>query len=213
MELYLSDDNAFLTVIAIGDGTGGMGVIESVSNVGEVGTTPGLHVMAENTFTLGTVNQLVTLNFENSDNVTYLLVEGFSGDLDLDLDTDDDCVLDSTPWTRVHDVVASIVEVSDPLDTGPERTVSTRAAPISWAPTPVASHPRICSAAPAGVCPEPGSWASTIPPSAATTRAASPPATERVKVRESGPFGASVSRVCSVLPSVWLSGSPAWAAG
>lgn len=46
-----------------------------------------------------------TLNFENSDNVTYLLVQGFSGTDGSDLDTNDDGVLDSTPWTTLVDHV------------------------------------------------------------------------------------------------------------
>jgi len=38
--------------------------------------------------------------------VTLLLVEGFSGSIDDDLDTDNDGVLDSTPWTQIVDDVA-----------------------------------------------------------------------------------------------------------
>lgn len=42
--------------------------------------------------------------FENS-SATYLLVEGFTGAAGDDLDTDDDGVLDSSPWTTLHDGV------------------------------------------------------------------------------------------------------------
>jgi hypothetical protein len=38
--------------------------------------------------------------------VTLLLVEGFTGSVGDDLDTDNDGTLDSAPWTRVVDDVA-----------------------------------------------------------------------------------------------------------
>lgn len=47
-------------------------------------------------------------DIENGSN-TYLLVRGFSGALSADLDTDNDGILDVTPWTSVVDGV-SIVE-------------------------------------------------------------------------------------------------------
>ena len=40
----------------------------------------------------------VLISFENSENVTYLLVNGFTGVLGDDLDTNDDGTLDATPW-------------------------------------------------------------------------------------------------------------------
>jgi len=46
------------------------------------------------------------LNFENSDNVTHLVVSAFTGAINDDLDTNDDGVLDVTPWTTVVDGVA-----------------------------------------------------------------------------------------------------------
>jgi hypothetical protein len=45
----------------------------------------------------------VPLVFENSDNVTHMLVSGFTGTLGQDLDTNDDGILDVTPWTSVVD--------------------------------------------------------------------------------------------------------------
>ena len=47
-------------------------------------------------------------NGENGENgtVSWLLVEGFSGALGDDLDTNDDGTFDSTPWTRIVDDVA-----------------------------------------------------------------------------------------------------------
>ena len=49
-----------------------------------------------------------TLNFENSDNVTFLLVTGFSGTDGSDIDTNNDGVLDSTPWTAIIAANASV---------------------------------------------------------------------------------------------------------
>ena len=46
-----------------------------------------------------------SLNFENDDNVTHLLVSGFTGADGMDLDTDDDGVLDVTPWGGLWDGV------------------------------------------------------------------------------------------------------------
>ena len=46
-----------------------------------------------------------------NDSMTLLLVEGFSGTVGDDIDTDDDGVLDATPWTTVRDSVSV-------LDTG-----------------------------------------------------------------------------------------------
>ncbi len=48
------------------------------------------------------------LNFEDGDNVTHLLVEGFTGELGDDLDVDDDGVLDLTPWSTIVDCLALI---------------------------------------------------------------------------------------------------------
>jgi len=45
-------------------------------------------------------------NILHNGTMTLLLVEGFSGTVDTDLDTNDDGVLDTTPWTTVVDSVA-----------------------------------------------------------------------------------------------------------
>jgi hypothetical protein len=107
-----------LTYIVIGDGTGGSGIIEeAVSLTGQTVPGSGFFVAAESTFTLGTADLTTSLNFENSDNVTHLLVEGFSGSVGDDLDTDDDCILETTPWTAVTDGVALIEEANPPTGT------------------------------------------------------------------------------------------------
>ncbi len=107
-----------LTYIVIGDGTGGSGVIEAVVDLtGSVIPADGLFVAAEATFTLGAPDLVTSLNFENSDNVTHLLVDGFIGADGDDLDLDDDCILDVTPWTAIVDGVAFIEEPNPPTST------------------------------------------------------------------------------------------------
>ncbi len=108
-----------LTYLVIGDGPGGSGQIEAVVDLmGQafVGGDP-FYLVAEDSFSLGGVSPdlIRDLNFENSDNVTHLLVEAFSGQLGDDLDADDDGVLDAAPWMRVVDAVA-LVEVGGPGD-------------------------------------------------------------------------------------------------
>ena len=107
-----------LTYVVIGDGTGGSGVIEAVVDLtGQTIPADGFFVAAEGSFTFGTADFTTTLNFENSDNTTHLLVQGFSGSNGDDLDTNDDCVLDTTPWTSVVDGVALIEEANPPAST------------------------------------------------------------------------------------------------
>ncbi len=107
-----------LTYIVIGDGTGGSGVVEGiVSLAGQSIASDGLFLVAETTLTLGTADLVVGatgLNFENTDNVTHALVRGFTGALNQDLDTNDDGVLDVTPWTEIVDSV-SLVDRVNPM--------------------------------------------------------------------------------------------------
>jgi hypothetical protein len=99
-----------LSYLVIGDGTGGSGVIESVTSLsGLTLSGDGLFLAAENSFSLGSAVDLFTsLNFENSDNVTHLLVNAFSGTKGDDLDADDDGVLDVLPWLEIVDSMALI---------------------------------------------------------------------------------------------------------
>ncbi|MDH3944105.1 MAG: ExeM/NucH family extracellular endonuclease [Anaerolineae bacterium] len=98
-----------MTYIVIGDGTGGSGVIEHVLDLtGSSIPGSGYFVAAESSFSLGTADVTASLGFENSDNVTHMLVSGFSGAKYDDLDTDDDGVLDITPWTSLVDSVALV---------------------------------------------------------------------------------------------------------
>jgi hypothetical protein len=96
------DNHAY---IVIGDGTGGSGVIESVTDLTGLSIGPsGYLTVAEATFGTGlpgaVADVTASLNFENSDNVTHLLVvfdpaNGAPVDGD-DLDADDDGVIDFT---------------------------------------------------------------------------------------------------------------------
>jgi hypothetical protein len=120
-----------MTYLVIGDGTGGSGVIEAVVDLTSQSIPgSGFFVAAESTFTLGTADLTTTLNFENSDNVTHLLVDGFVGSNGDDLDTDDDGTLDSTPWSSIVDCVG-LVETVGPGRSGPSPPLWIhRAAPI-----------------------------------------------------------------------------------
>ncbi|MEI6024004.1 MAG: hypothetical protein WCP80_05370 [Phycisphaerales bacterium] len=126
-----------LTVIILGDGSataGGVttnlksGVIECVVPLtGQVVGPTGFFVITLKTTTgtdpqdgiaLGYPGdlQVATLNMENDDNLTVMLVNGFSGLLNSDLDTDDNGTLDTTPWTSVNDSI-SIVKTVHPAPT------------------------------------------------------------------------------------------------
>ena len=99
-----------LSYIVIGDGSGGSGVVESITDLtGNSTSGSGYFVCAESSFSVTTPDLTATLGFENSDNVTHLLVRDFTGVLQEDLDTNDDGVLDITPWSEVLDAV-SLVE-------------------------------------------------------------------------------------------------------
>lgn len=97
-----------LSYIVIGDGSGGSGVIETVIDLsGQIIPEDGFFLAAESTFSLaGNVDLTTSLNFENSDNVTHLLISGLSAVYGTDLDSNDDGILDSTPWTGILDGVA-----------------------------------------------------------------------------------------------------------
>ncbi len=107
-----------LTYLVIGDGTDGSGVIEGVIDLGGAAIPASDYfVAAESTFTLGTADLVTNLNFENSDNVTHLLVQGFTGSNGDDLDTDDDGILDVEPWAALIDLIALVEEENPPAST------------------------------------------------------------------------------------------------
>ncbi|MDE0960873.1 MAG: hypothetical protein OSB09_08840, partial [Planctomycetota bacterium] len=105
-----------LSYIVIGDGTGGSGTIESVTDLtGQAMGGSGFWVAGESSMTLATPDMVTTLGFENSDNTTHLLVRDFTGASGDDLDTDDDGVLDVEPWSEVVDGVALLENEIDPV--------------------------------------------------------------------------------------------------
>jgi hypothetical protein len=125
-----------LTYVVIGDGAAGTsGVIECVVDLtAQVIPADGFFVASEGTFDtakFGFVADLVLsgngLNFENSDNVTHMLVSGFTGAVNDDLDADDDGVLDTTPWASIEDWISVVEEPGggehyySPVVVGPDR--------------------------------------------------------------------------------------------
>jgi Ig-like domain-containing protein/immunoglobulin I-set domain protein len=114
-----------LSYVVIGDGAGGSGVVEAVVNLtGYTIPADGHFLAVEDMFSLACADSadLVlssagnALNFENDHNATHLLALDFSGSLGQDLDVDDDCVLDVTPWFTVVDHVALVSASSVPPD-------------------------------------------------------------------------------------------------
>jgi len=109
-----STDLSGYTFIIIGDAssTPRCGSVEAVVNIGSLSsyTIPADGYYAVNrdagAMTGYDVTGVTALNMENTDNVTFLLVQGWSGTLNMDLDTNDDGTLDSTPWTTLVDCVA-----------------------------------------------------------------------------------------------------------
>jgi hypothetical protein len=101
---------ADLTYLVIDNGTADSGVITAAVDLsGNAIPGSGFFVVAEAAFSLGTATLTADLDFENSDNVTHMLVEGFTGSVGDDLDTDDDGILnDVTPWSQLVDCVALV---------------------------------------------------------------------------------------------------------
>jgi len=113
-----------VTLIVIGDGsaTALSGVIEAVvSLAGKTIPADGHFAMSESTFTQGiaAIDYVLPganpLNFENSDNVTFMLVRNFTGADAQDLDSDDNGVFNTVvPWTEVVDTIALIKTTTVP---------------------------------------------------------------------------------------------------
>lgn len=104
-----------LSYVVIGDGPGGSGVVEALIPLDGLSIPDdGFFLAGESSFSLNQeIPDLITpLNFENGDNVTHLLVTGFSIDVALgdDLDTSDpeDGMLDTQPWESVFDAVGLV---------------------------------------------------------------------------------------------------------
>lgn len=114
------------------NGFGNSGAVETALALSGSIPPSGFFLATEETFENGpgdpfdgVIPDLVTadgLAFENSDNVTHLLVRDFTGASDDDLDTDDDGVLDIAPWSAVVDAVGLIETAPPPADSGEEWT-------------------------------------------------------------------------------------------
>ena len=114
-------DLAGYAVLAIGESNPGEnnGVIEMYAPLLEASTDAnGLAVLANGeTFTLGTADASFDFSFENNDNLTILLVYGYTGETgEQDIDTDDDGVFDITPWVEIVDCVAIINAEANGVD-------------------------------------------------------------------------------------------------
>lgn len=122
-----------LSYIVIGDGSvpAGSGVVEEITSLSlKVMPAGGLFLAAESTYTLGgTVDLTTVLDFEDDDNVTHMLVENFTGANGQDLDTNDDGILDITPWTRVLSSIAIVKDSTNP-PVGTERYYGPTVGPV-----------------------------------------------------------------------------------
>ncbi|HEX6588928.1 MAG TPA: DNA/RNA non-specific endonuclease [Longimicrobiales bacterium] len=99
-----------VTLIVLGDNSSGGGVVEEVTPLsGHAVGASGTFVIAETSFTLGTADLQTSLNFEDDQNSTFILVRNFTGSDGQDLDTDNDGVLDATPWSAVVDCVSIVI--------------------------------------------------------------------------------------------------------
>jgi hypothetical protein len=103
-----------LSYLVIGDQSSNQGYIEAVIDLsGYHIAADGFFLAAESGFSLHPDIDLITsLNFENGDNVTHLLVSGFSGSLHDDIDSDDNGVIDSLLWSSIIDSVALLDSTS-----------------------------------------------------------------------------------------------------
>jgi DNA/RNA endonuclease G (NUC1) len=98
-----------VTLLVLGDGSGGFGVIEEVESLdGFALDAAGAFVASDGDFGLGTADATLSLDFENGGNPTILLVRGFTGSNGDDLDAEDDGVLDVTPWVEVVDCLSLV---------------------------------------------------------------------------------------------------------
>ena len=99
------------TYIVIGDGAGGTGTIETAVDLASFAIqADGLFAAhkAGTTPACTGYDAEVTLSFENGDNVTHMLVTGFTGAIGDDIDVDDDGNIDNAPWSTIEDCVGLV---------------------------------------------------------------------------------------------------------
>jgi hypothetical protein len=116
-----------LTLVVIGDGGGACGTVENVIPLGAYSIQADGYFalrVSSGTPTLTGYDATVAGSFENSDDLTFLLITGSAPAVAADLDTNNDGVLDVTPWTSIVDHVA-ITEGLTPNCTTDEYNYST----------------------------------------------------------------------------------------
>jgi len=97
-----------LWFVVIGDGTAaqGSGVIEVFVNLaGKTIPSDGYLLIGESSMTAATPDIVTSLNFENGDNVTHMLLRGLTASNGADLDANDDCTLDQGAFIEIVDAV------------------------------------------------------------------------------------------------------------
>ena len=99
-----------LTYLVIGDVNNNSGHIEEAVSLGghRIPADRAFLVAGANFNLAGSRDLTRNLNFEDSDNVTHLLVRDFTGFVgqDLDLDLTGNCTLQIEPWSRIVDGIA-----------------------------------------------------------------------------------------------------------
>jgi hypothetical protein len=68
----------------------------------------GVRLSVDKAATRAVIGSGDSMNLENSDSVTYMLVRQFGGTVGMDLDPGNDGVLDAAPWTELLDAVAFV---------------------------------------------------------------------------------------------------------
>jgi hypothetical protein len=110
-----------LTYLVIGDSSANLSgnLEEAVDLSGLSIPADGYFLAAEDTLspTLGSADLVSNLDFENGDNVTHMLVSGFFGATNSDLDVNDDGSLDVEPWTTILDAVGIVASTVVPAET------------------------------------------------------------------------------------------------
>lgn len=110
LEIYSETANASLdslTLVVIGDSSAASGALERAISLDGFNANGNYFLIGSSTMTLAVPDLTTGMGvFENSDNLTFLLVTDFSGAEGDDLDTNDDGTLDVLPWTSIVDGVA-----------------------------------------------------------------------------------------------------------
>lgn len=105
-----------ISIVVIGDGSVGDGAVDDAYDLTGQSFNGNYFVAASDTFSLSDPDMRLGSNiFENSDNVTFLLVVDFTGAVGDDLDDNDDGVLnDILPWTEIIDGIGLLEETEVP---------------------------------------------------------------------------------------------------